>query len=99
MLVFGVKTRRIHRCSAILVTLLDFMTQKLILVCFIAVSTISGRSQAEPANAVFWKELQKLCGKAFVGAVAAAPADDTTFKDIVPSVEAAGAQQSRSQIY
>ena len=29
----------------------------------------------------FWTELQKLCGKAFAGTVAAAPADDTTFKD------------------
>lgn len=57
------------------------MTQKLILVCFIAFSTIAVQAQTEPANAVFWKELQKLCKKAFVGAVAAAPADDTTFKD------------------
>lgn len=32
-------------------------------------------------SAVFWAELQKLCGKAFAGTVAAAPADDTTFKD------------------
>lgn len=30
---------------------------------------------------VFWNELSKLCGKAFSGSVAAAPADDTTFKD------------------
>lgn len=35
----------------------------------------------EPGINVFWKELQKLCGKAFAGSVAAAPADDTTFKD------------------
>lgn len=35
----------------------------------------------EPGMNVFWKELQKLCGKAFAGSVAAAPADDTTFKD------------------
>ena len=33
------------------------------------------------ASDVFWAELQKLCGKAFAGTVAAAPADDTTFKD------------------
>lgn len=40
-------------------------------------------AQVKPAaaNAVFWSELQKLCGKAFAGSVAAAPADDTTFKD------------------
>ena len=57
------------------------MVQKLILVCFIAASAVTVKAQAEPANVVFWNELQKLCGKAFVGAVVAAPADDTTFKD------------------
>ena len=38
-------------------------------------------AQTDPPNVVFWKELQKLCGKAYAGTVAAAPADDTTFKD------------------
>ena len=57
------------------------MTQKLIVACFIAVSTITVQAQAQSANAVFWSELQKLCGKAFAGTLAAAPADDTTFKD------------------
>ena len=57
------------------------MTQQLILACLIAVSTVTVQAQAETADTVFWKELQKLCGKAFVGVVAAAPADDTTFKD------------------
>ena len=57
------------------------MTQKLIVACFIAVSTLTVQAQTQPANAVFWSELQKLCGKAFAGTVAAAPADDTTFKD------------------
>ena len=56
------------------------MTQKLILACFIALSTVTIQAQAEPANTVFWKELEKLCGKAFAGTVVAAPADDTTFK-------------------
>ena len=56
------------------------MTRKLILVCFIAVSTVTVQAQAEPANTVFWRELEKLCGKAFAGTVVAAPADDTTFK-------------------
>jgi hypothetical protein len=37
--------------------------------------------QADAANVAFWNELQKLCGKAFSGTVAAAPADDTAFKD------------------
>ncbi len=31
-------------------------------------------------SAIFWMELEKLCGKAFVGVVENAPADDTTFK-------------------
>ena len=57
------------------------MAQKLILACLIAVSTVTVQAQSEPANTVFWSELQKLCGKAFVGVVAAAPTDDTTFKD------------------
>lgn len=37
--------------------------------------------QGQPPVDVFWNELQKLCGKAYAGSVAAAPADDTTFKD------------------
>ena len=57
------------------------MVQKFLLACFIACSAATVKAQAEPANVVFWKELQKLCGKAFVGTVIAAPADDTTFKD------------------
>ena len=32
-------------------------------------------------NDIFWNNLQKLCGKAFAGTVAAAPVEDTTFKD------------------
>ena len=43
--------------------------------------TAQTTATAEPPVDVFWKELQKLCGKAFAGAVAAAPADDTTFRD------------------
>ena len=57
------------------------MVQKLLLACFIACSAVTVKAQAEPANVVFWNELQKLCGKAFTGTVIAAPADDTTFKD------------------
>src|SRR5688572_4171347 len=56
------------------------MTQKLILAFFIAVSTVTVQAQAEPANTVFWRELERLCGKAFAGTAVAAPADDTTFK-------------------
>jgi hypothetical protein len=50
---------------------------------FVAVFSQVSFSQTKPSeqSAVFWAELQKLCGKAFAGTVAAAPADDTTFKD------------------
>ena len=38
-------------------------------------------AQAVAPNAIFWNELKKLCGKAYAGTVAAAPAADTTFKE------------------
>ena len=56
------------------------IANKFILAFFIAVSTVSVQAQVEPENEVFWRELQKICGKAFSGAVAAAPAEDQTFK-------------------
>lgn len=43
--------------------------------------TAFAQTKTVDASAVFWTELQKLCGKAFAGTVVAAPADDTTFKD------------------
>lgn len=43
--------------------------------------SVSAQTKAEAANVTFWNSLQNLCGKAFAGTVAAAPADDTTFKD------------------
>jgi hypothetical protein len=42
---------------------------------------LSTQSKTAPGSAAFWNSLQKLCGRAFAGTVAAAPADDTTFKD------------------
>jgi hypothetical protein len=41
------------------------------------------RAQAKTAagSSAFWDSLQKLCGRAFAGTVAAAPVDDATFKD------------------
>lgn len=51
-----------------------------VVVCFVLCPVLA-RAQAEPPNTVFWRELQKLCGKAYTGTLAAAPADDTTFKD------------------
>lgn len=32
-------------------------------------------------SVIFWKEIEKICGKAFAGNVENAPADDTVFKD------------------
>ncbi len=57
------------------------LRQTLTLGCLIVGLAVSVRAQVEPPNTVFWNEMQKLCGKAFAGTVAAAPADDTTFKD------------------
>ncbi len=65
---------------------------------FIVVSTISVQAQAQPADAVFWKELQTLCGKAFVGTLAAAPADDATFKDKTLVMHVRSCEQDRIRI-
>lgn len=56
------------------------MAKNLTLVCFMMFSAVTVQAQAEPANSVFWKGLETLCGKAFAGTVVAAPPDDTTFK-------------------
>jgi len=42
---------------------------------------VAAQTKTAPGSAAFWASLQKICGKAFAGTVAAAPADDTTFKD------------------
>lgn len=52
--------------------------QLFIAVFLIQLSTLS--IFAQDKSAMFWTELQKLCGKAFAGTVAAAPVDDTIFK-------------------
>lgn len=57
------------------------MAAKLVVAGCVILSPVSGQTPAEPPNAIFWRELQKLCGKAFAGTLAAAPADDTTFKN------------------
>lgn len=43
--------------------------------------SLFAQAKTAAGSDTFWAELQKLCGKAFAGTVAAAPADDTTFKD------------------
>ena len=62
----------------------------------IFVLSASAFSQTQPSD-VFWSELQKLCGKAYAGSVAAAPADDTTFKDkaLVMHVRSCGQDRMR----
>ncbi|MGB7208687.1 MAG: VOC family protein [Pyrinomonadaceae bacterium] len=58
----------------------------------------AAQAQTEPASVVFWNELQKLCGKAFAGTVAAAPADDTTFKDKALVMHVRQCQKDRIRI-
>ena len=57
----------------------------------------AAQTQANAGSLVFWTELQKLCGKAYAGTVAAAPADDVTFKDkeLVMHVRACEKNQMR----
>jgi len=43
--------------------------------------SVAAQAKTPLPQAVFWNELKKLCGKAYSGSIAAAPADDTTFKD------------------
>lgn len=49
-------------------------------------------------SAVFWAELKKLCGKAFAGTVAAAPADDTVFKDKALVMHVRACEENRIRI-
>lgn len=52
--------------------------KKFIIFAILAFST-SVSAQSESANAVFWRELQKLCGKAFAGTVAADTSNSPDF--------------------
>jgi hypothetical protein len=54
-------------------------------------------AQAEPGNAVFWRELQKLCGKAFGGAIIAdtAPNPDFAGKAMVMHVRSCESDRIR----
>jgi hypothetical protein len=59
--------------------LLNSKTAILLTILLCAQSVFSQSKTESPAD-IFWNNLQKLCGKAFAGTVAAAPAEDTTFK-------------------
>lgn len=52
-------------------------------IAFVAVLPVFTAAQAPsvPGVDTFWKELQKICGKAFPGTVAADTSNDTRFKD------------------
>ncbi|HVF47330.1 MAG TPA: hypothetical protein VNA17_07180 [Pyrinomonadaceae bacterium] len=69
----------------------------LLLVAF--ASAVFGQKPVAPRpNEVFWTELQKLCGKAYSGTVAAAPADDPTFKDKALTMHVRSCQKDRIRI-
>jgi hypothetical protein len=54
---------------------------RIVLVCLWLAQGVFAQAKPADGGAVFWAELQKLCGKAYTGTLVAAPADDTTFKD------------------
>ncbi len=57
-------------------------------IIFVFSQTVSAQTKAKDASAIFWTNLQKLCGKAFAGVVIAAPEGDTAFanKELVMHV-------------
>lgn len=63
---------------------MKYTNVKSLLACllFVLIFNHVSFSQAKPADrsAVFWAELQKLCGKAFAGTLVSAPENDTDFK-------------------
>lgn len=69
------------------------------LICLLAFSQISFSQAKTPSETdKFWTELNKLCGKSFAGTVAAAPADDTTFKDKLLVMHVRSCQKNRIRI-
>ena len=65
---------------------------------FLLISAATASAQTAAPNVTFWNELQKLCGKAYAGTVAAAPADDTTFKDKPLSMHVRSCEKDRIRI-
>lgn len=60
-------------------------------------SILAAQASAQPANEVFWRELQKLCGKAFAGSIAAdtSPSPDFTGKAMSMHVRSCEADRIR----
>ena len=61
--------------------------------CFVSVSKVA----AQPPNEVFWREMQKLCGKAFAGSITAdtSPNPDFTGKPMTMHVRSCEADRIR----
>jgi len=73
------------------------MKKALFLLMVVMLGATFAGAQAEPGNVAFWRELQKLCGKAFAGAIAAdtAPSPDFTGKVMVMHVRSCEADRIR----
>jgi hypothetical protein len=70
----------------------------MIIGCCLLVAAVSATAQQENPNTTFWNGLQRLCDKAFAGTVAAAPADDTTFKDKALVMHVRSCEKNRIRI-
>lgn len=71
---------------------------KLIATVILMVLSAGASTAQMSAPETFWHELTKLCGKAFAGAVAAAPTDDTTFKDKALVMHVRSCERNRIRI-
>ena len=69
-------------------------------ICFISCHTLQRSTATNQTNnqAVFWSELQKLCGKAYEGKVVSAPANDTTFKNKILIMHVRSCKESTIKI-
>lgn len=56
------------------------------------------QTAVKAGHQTFWTELQKLCGKAFAGTIAAAPAGDTTFQDKELTMHVRACETDRARI-
>ena len=68
-----------------------------LILVLVALTASQAFAQAEPGNAVFWRELQKPCGKAFAGSITAdtAPNPDFTGKTMLMHVRSCEADRIR----